>query len=1274
MHFPPGLCKSKPFPVGANLQNRFKDFGFKPIYRRRSMPVNLQAQTNAYAPRGCFRWKRRGSALSRLGLLLWLAGIVPAHAFYRSDPDYLIDTWETQQGMPDNSATAIVQAADGYLWIGTFNGLVQFDGVKFKVYDHSNVPELPSPGIVNLHLDKAGRLWVSTLQGLVTRQAGRWTKYPREGGWTGDYARTFSENAGVVCITSFDGKVFRSVDGLLHELSEPPGQKGRGYFGQVDADGRIWVAQDHFFGWWDGQKWVRSKMAEVVTNGFVAASQARDGSLLVLTGAGLLRFQGERLLSQTAVTTSIGGVWRMDEDRHGAVWVSTMETGLFRVSNSGVRHYSSTNGLTSDPLRCTFEDREHNIWVGTSGGGLERFRPRIFCAFDNEAGLPERNIRAVIEEQPGEFLVGTYGKGTVRLQSGRVSWLFPRDGARTPSYILSLLQDRQGGTWLGTPSGLFLLSNQHLRRVPSAQSGGERIPALFEDSQGRVWIAGNQTVSLWSQGEFNPFPTNSAFNLGGIRHFAESPLDHSIWAGGSDGLFRYEKGKWSEIKNEDDESLSDIFCLRFEPDGTLWVGGAETGLLRLQRGRWSTVGEAQGLNCRGITCLLDDGLGYWWMACTRGVVRAAHDDLERAADGVLSRLTCQVFNESDGMPGVESPQGYQSASLKDGQGRLWFATLRGLAMVDPKAIYINTNPPPVIIDWVRLEDFSNQQRTIDAFGPAPVLIPSNTREIKIGFSALSYSAPEKMRFAYRIEGVDSDWKDLENRRALYFYPPAPGTYSVRIKAANNDGIWNEQGASLCFKVQPSLWQSLWFRFGAVGALLGCTAIVGWQVGRARLQSKIQRLEELRALETERARMAEILEQSEAKLRQSQKMEAIGQLAGGVAHDFNNLLCVIRGNADLVLMNPGGLGEMGADCLKQITAASDRAANLTRQLLAFSRKQVMESVPLNLTGVIGNLTKMLKRIIGEDIQLRCASVERLPFVCADVGMIEQVLVNLVVNARDAMPRGGQLVISTDVLRIDAEYVRNNPEARQGQFVCLSVADTGLGIAPEHLPHIFEPFFTTKAPGQGTGLGLATVYGIIKQHQGWIEVASQLGAGSTFKIFLPVIDMPEIVPTAQPVESKPRGGHETILVVEDDDAVRSLTRRILEGFGYRTVEACSGREALAQWANRASEIDLLMTDMVMPEGITGRELAEQMRARRPALKVLFVSGYSPEVAGKDTEFIRHNGPNFLQKPVPPRQLLETVRQCLDSNGSRSPATRESNGSNAVDKVDDKMNERR
>ena len=391
---------------------------------------------------------------------------------------------------------------------------------------------------------------------------------------------------------------------------------------------------------------------------------------------------------------------------------------------------------------------------------------------------------------------------------------------------------------------------------------------------------------------------------------------------------------------------------------------------------------------------------------------------------------------------------------------------------------------------------------------------------------------------------------------------------------------------------------------------------------------------------ERAQRREL----ESQLRQAQKMEAFGQLAGGVAHDFNNLLVVIRGNTEIALMSSDPLSDETRECLKQVTAAAERAANLTRQLLAFGRKQAMQFQPLNLNDVLGNLARMLDRIIGENIRLQCTYEPEPPFVQADVGMMEQVLVNLVVNARDAMPQGGQLFITPEKTIVDAAYVGSHPEAREGDFVCLSVRDTGTGIAPEHLPRIFEPFFTTKEAGKGTGLGLATVYGIIKQHQGWIEVSSGV-AGTTFKIFLPAIPQPVTGAASRPAEPVRRGGTERILVVEDDAAVRTLTKRILETFGYRVWEAGTGVEALELWRHHFAEIDLLVTDIIMPDGITGHDLAKQLRAQKPGLGIIFVSGYSSEVVGKDPDFLHAAKSHFLQKPYPSHLLLDTVRKCLD-----------------------------
>jgi len=413
----------------------------------------------------------------------------------------------------------------------------------------------------------------------------------------------------------------------------------------------------------------------------------------------------------------------------------------------------------------------------------------------------------------------------------------------------------------------------------------------------------------------------------------------------------------------------------------------------------------------------------------------------------------------------------------------------------------------------------------------------------------------------------------------------------------------------------------------------------------------QSLETLQALADhcggalDRIRTEEALRKAQEDLRQSQKLEAIGQLAGGIAHDFNNLLAVIRGNADLGRMESQKTSVEVTECLDQISAASERAANLTRQLLAFSRKQMMRSEPVDLDTIITNLSKMLERIIGEDIALRCHHTAGLPLVRADAGMLEQVLVNLVVNARDAMQGGGQLHISTEQLTFEDGCDPAHPEARPGVFVCLSVKDTGTGISPDNMPRIFEPFFTTKGVGKGTGLGLATVYGIVKQHQGWIEVSSEVGVGTTFRIFFEALECARPALHNCAPEAEPPRGSETILMVEDEESLRSITRLLLERFGYRVLEAASGPAALKVWETDGPQIDLLLTDVIMPDGISGRMLAENLRGKKNSLKVIFLSGYGGDVLGESSEFLRQTNSYFLQKPCAPRDLLRAVRCCLN-----------------------------
>ncbi len=381
---------------------------------------------------------------------------------------------------------------------------------------------------------------------------------------------------------------------------------------------------------------------------------------------------------------------------------------------------------------------------------------------------------------------------------------------------------------------------------------------------------------------------------------------------------------------------------------------------------------------------------------------------------------------------------------------------------------------------------------------------------------------------------------------------------------------------------------------------------------------------------------------EAQFRQAQKMECVGQLAAGVAHDINNVLTIVQGHAGLLLARAAAESD-NAKSLKQISSAAERATRFIKQLLMFSRKQVIQTTVLDLNAVIHNLGSMLTRMLGEDISLEIISNSEIPSIEGDTGMIEQIIMNLIVNARDAMPKGGKLTVVTSFADIDDVYTVQHTGSHPGRFVSLTVKDTGCGMDPKTLERIFEPFFTTKAVGKGTGLGLATVYGIVRQHGGWVDVQSEQGLGTTFTVFIPASEQKTEAHMDSASETDHvTGGKEKILVVEDQVELRELVREVLAAYHYDVSLAASGPEALRVWQSAGGRFDLLVTDMIMPGGMTGRELGEQLQSQKPGLKIIYTSGYSAELVGKD---LGRDGTTFLAKPYRPNQLALVVRQCLD-----------------------------
>jgi len=787
-----------------------------------------------------------------------MSALATAHQTVLTDPTYLIDTWEIEDGLPENSATAMVQTPDAYLWFGTFNGLVRFDGVKFTVFDAANTPQLPSASIVNLHCDRSGRLWVSTSRGLAVREGGQWRTLGTNDGWPSDYVRTFSERGnGDLLITTFHGQVFEFVGGRLTELPTPPGKSGLGYLGCVDDAGHWWVAQHQFIGSWDGQRW-RQTVASTATNAArIGCTTARDGGVWLLMEKDLRKYRQGVEVSRVQLPEVPEAFWSMSEDSRGNVWICT-DHGVCQISPDGrMRRWTTTNGLVSSSTRFVFDDREGNLWVGTSGGGLARFKPRRFQSFGVESGLAELVVDSLWPGRDGGLWIGTRGKGLFRLHDGSVTNVpLPRANIRTQAQ--SVLTDREGRLWLGTNWDLWLFDKGAFRGIHPEQFRFADIRALFEDSHGRIWIGDARSASVLDGENLRVFTAADGLPADGAYCFAED--SHGvIWLSTRNGVFRLENDRFVELLDKG-RPLPNVTCFKADADGTLWMGSFDNGLLCQRAGRLARIA---GLPVRAVNGILEDGAGFFWLTSNRGVVRVLARDLRLAAEGKVSHLDCQMLDLGDGLPSVECASGQQPPCARDASGRLWFGTVKGVATIDPAEFRLNTNPPPVTLELVvyhtpapqgarqPAHDSTVQQlngsttqnegevRLAAPFN-GPLRLPAGSRHIDIHYTALSFSAPERVRFQVKLDGQDADWRDAGDRRVASFYDLPSGDYLFRVRAANNDGVWNETGAHLAFTILPFFWETWWFRIVIGFTLLASGAAAAWLAARAKLRRAAER--------------------------------------------------------------------------------------------------------------------------------------------------------------------------------------------------------------------------------------------------------------------------------------------------------------------------------------------------------------------------------------------------------------------------------------------------
>jgi len=746
---------------------------------------------------------------------------------------------------------------------------------------------------------------------------------------------------------------------------------------------------------------------------------------------------------------------------------------------------------------------------------------------------------------------------------------------------------------------------------------GERIRALGPRKGGGIWVAfyrrdsANYRLGYYDAGGFHEFlDLKEKWKISHLRAVCE-PGDGSIWMGGagSDGLGRFRQGAYETFTAQDGYTAGGSYAILANPDGTLWLGDRD-GISQYDGKGWKEIHE-------GLETVR-------WMRRTRD------GSVWVASGGGLHRF----FQGSWVSLGV--PEGLPDGGLfyvyEDSRGRIWACGTRGVSVYHPEA---DLDPP---------ETFVPEDKNIHQMPPQ-----GEVRFVFTGIDRWHFTEPSGLLYSYRLD--QGSWSPFQPETVVVFRNVRSGNHQFEVRAMDRNWNIDPTAAVFQFKVLLPWYREAGFIALLVGALLLAGLLVTLHLQRhvrlgqlvaTRTAELTAANEQLRREIEERERTAREKEGLEEQYRQAQKMEAIGRLSGGVAHDFNNLLTVINGYGDLALEKAEGNSPLWG-YLQEIRKAGQRAAALTQQLLAFSRKQLLQPVVLDLNAVMRDTELMLRRIIGEDVHLVTRLEANLGAIRADPGQIHQALMNLVINARDAMPGGGTLTIETRNVDLGQEFARLHRGMKPGRYVLLSVADTGMGMDEETRAHIFEPFFTTKEHGKGTGLGLSMVFGIVKQSGGYIWVDSEPGKGSTFRIILPRLDSVPVPPAGASRPVADRGGNETILVVEDEEEVRRLACAALRRSGYTVIEAANGNEAIALSRSVAGRIHVLVTDVVMP-GMTGREVAEVLSAERSDLKILFTSGYTDDVVVHRAATAMDAG--FLQKPFAPSALSAKVREILDS----------------------------
>ncbi len=1022
--------------------------------------------------------------------------------------EWLMNSWETGDGLPQNSVIAMTQDSVGYLWLATFDGIVRFDGVRFEVFRTASTPGLPSNQGQSMANGPDGSIWMGAGSGGLVRWAGERFEHlaPTALGIEGYVDAVTADPSGRIWFSTGPGALWVLEDGQARRVAvqpatfetHPPG-----------TGGDTWVIfYEDLFRVVGDEAFVYSGDDPALTGGAVISTlRARDGALWVGTAQGLSRLaDGGSRRYRAAEGLPHEAVWAIVEEEDGTILVGT-RTGLVEIRDGSVRPFREASELDRVWIRSMMHDRQGNLWVGTDGAGLHQVRRARFRRISVEEGLTDPLALSIHKDASGALWVGTNCGGVNRVGAGGVTALIQGSGIPNEC-VWSVNSDPDGTLWFGTWGNGIARYRDGVFRNFEMDDGlsDDRIVLIHRDRSGVLWVgtlAGLNRMEGDGFTEF-PIPEHPGVQVLTVLEDPEGPL----WFGTDRGLLRVE-GDEARMLGTADGIRHPVRALHRDASGAIWLGTWGGGLLRMKDESIDSVSLAHGLPEDGISHILEDDFGYFWMGTNRGVYRVARSDLDEVIDGGREDLPFRRFAEDDGLPSAETNGGFYPSAIRDDDGTLWFPTIRGVAGVRPDLIVWDSLPPPVVIERIVADG-------VEMEPGGEVVLPAGAEIVEIHFTALSLSVPDGIQFRYRMEGLTRDWTDVGARRVAYFSTLPPGNFTFEVVAANPDGVWSEEGATIQITQRP-----MWHDHPAVRILL-LTALVLMilQVVRVRMDAHVIRAKELEAVILERTEelwerkealedmnvdlgnlVADLNEQQfaleEARLAAESASRAKSSFLATMSHELRTPLNSVIGFSSILKKRAADrMTPEDISFLERINTNGHHLLHLINEILDLSKVEAGK-VDLEITAidlgpfVTRTVAEMEGRTQGAEVRLSVEVPEGLQPLLTDPRRLKQILINLVGNALKFTPRGSVTV------RVVPDASGRVPES-------IEVEDTGVGIPADRLPYVFDPFEqgdrTTARRFGGTGLGLALSRALAELLGFGLEGRSEEGVGSVFRLRL------------------------------------------------------------------------------------------------------------------------------------------------------------------------------